>query len=118
MHLYFFNSLDRVKLNLLIWQCKIKRTAFSRFGFYPNTAAVTFHNFFTNTQSNPCSGIVTPCMQSLKDNKNALEKFRLDPKAIIADGKNNFAVFMFPDNFNYGCLFTTVFNGITNEVLQ
>src|SRR5581483_1644054 len=74
---------------------KEKGGASAKLGLHPDAAAVAFHDFFGNRQANAGAGILSSCMQPLKDVEDLVVKLRVNADAVIADGKTPYAVHPF-----------------------
>ena len=55
----------------------------SRFGFYPDSSAVSLNNFLAQRQANARSGIFLAGVQPLENHKYTLGILRLDANAVV-----------------------------------
>jgi hypothetical protein len=62
--------------------------ALSRFALGPNASAIVAHNPGTDGETDPCPGVFTMTMQTLKDSKNAFGISGIESDPIIRDREN------------------------------
>src|SRR5690349_11435618 len=73
--------------NLIIGNCKMKSTSFSRRRIHPYPAAMQLDYFFNMRQPDPRTFIVGTVVQALEDDENPFLVLLFDADAIIAEGK-------------------------------
>src|SRR3954466_3858947 len=62
---------------------EMKGRPLSRLRFHPNLSPMAFHDFFANGKPNPRAGVLVAGVQALKNDKNTLIKFGIDPNPIV-----------------------------------
>ena len=63
----------------------MKAAALSAHRLEPQFTAVSFNNFFDNSQPNSAARILLFGVQSLKNNKNAFKVMEVNPNAIVSN---------------------------------
>src|SRR3569833_498399 len=68
-------------------QCETKRRAAPSFGVHPDGATMALHDLLADSETDPSPWIFVACVESLKQNEDALGVLGLDANAVVAHGE-------------------------------
>src|ERR1700732_2997408 len=90
----------------------------AQFGVDPNPAAIVFHDFFADCETDAVTGVLSPGVQALKNLENKFLVLGRNANAIVENRKKPLFALFFRGNSDVKGMFATKFNGIADQVLK